>query len=146
MLDRAALGVISAEIEPAHTRQSDCSGTHGAGLERDIEIRVGQALLTQAPRRGLQDQQLGVSCGILQFLDTVVVPGQHFTAQRVNQNRADRHFANAHSLSRLLQRQRHGVSLGHRQTLDPSQPTSASVASAGPPVKASCVAPDRLRH
>ena len=40
VLDRAALGIAGAEIEPAQARERDRGGAHGAGLERDIEIAI----------------------------------------------------------------------------------------------------------
>src|SRR5690242_800454 len=43
-LDRAALGVGGAVIEPADARERDRAGAHGAGLERNVEVAIGEPL------------------------------------------------------------------------------------------------------
>ena len=47
MLDRTAFGIGSAEIEAADAGEGDRRGAHGAGLERDIEVAIDQALAAE---------------------------------------------------------------------------------------------------
>ena len=51
VLDRAALRVGRGVIEPAQPRVADRAGAHRAGLERHVEIAVGQPLRRRAWRR-----------------------------------------------------------------------------------------------
>src|ERR1700739_4344624 len=41
-IDRAALGIGGAVIEPANPRERDRPGAHRARLERDIEVAIDQ--------------------------------------------------------------------------------------------------------
>src|SRR5581483_11620021 len=59
-LDRAALGVGRSVIEPADARERDRASAHGAGLERDIEVAIGEPLAAELLCRLADRQHLGM--------------------------------------------------------------------------------------
>ncbi len=77
MIDTAAFGIRRNEINPAQTGEGYCSGAHGAGFQRDVEIAVRQ------PRRAFlgccfpNNQYFRVGGGIVQFLGAVTFAGQN---------------------------------------------------------------------
>src|SRR5215510_1923997 len=60
VLHRAALGIGGGVIEPADARKRHGGGAHGAGLERDVEVTVGEALRAERGGGGADRQELGV--------------------------------------------------------------------------------------
>src|ERR1043166_9911466 len=66
-----ALGIAGGKIEPAQSRERDRRRAHGAGLERHLEIGVGQALQSQGFSAGADGQHLGMGCGIAQLLHPI---------------------------------------------------------------------------
>ena len=65
-------------------------GAHGAGLQRDIKVRAGEARLSQLPRRGTDRQQLGMRGWIMVALRAIVGARQHLATVRIDQHGADR--------------------------------------------------------
>src|SRR5665811_2030227 len=62
VLHGAALGIARAEIEPADAGEGDGAGTHGAGLQRHIEIAVHEALASERGAGLADGQQLRMGC------------------------------------------------------------------------------------
>ena len=60
VVDGAALGIGRAVVEPADAGERDRRRAHGAGLERDMQVAVGQALRAERSRGGADRDQLGV--------------------------------------------------------------------------------------
>src|SRR5205085_9208474 len=60
VLDRAALGIGRAVIEPADARERDRGRAHGAGLERHVEIAVDEPLAAEHRRRPANRQHLAM--------------------------------------------------------------------------------------
>ena len=71
VLDAAALGIGSAEIEPADTRERDGSRAHGAGLQRHVEIAAGEPFLAEHRAGGADGQQLGMRGRVFQLARAV---------------------------------------------------------------------------
>src|SRR5262249_43891870 len=59
-LDRAALGVDGAVIDPSDAGERDRRRAHGAGLERDVEIAVGEPLAAERRCRPPDRHHLGM--------------------------------------------------------------------------------------
>src|SRR5262249_11525147 len=103
--DRTALGIGRAVIESADARERDRAGAHGAGLERDIEVAIGEPLradpfgsLTYGQHFRMRGR-IAISQGaVARGCDHLVVPDDHA---------ADRHFAGFAGGFGRLQRQIH---------------------------------------
>ena len=91
MIDRAALGVRGAVIEPAQAGERDRARAHGAGLEGHIEIAADQPLGAEPRRRLADDQHFRMRGRIAEFPGAVSSARDHDAV--ANQRRADRRFA-----------------------------------------------------
>src|SRR3984957_7902377 len=60
VIDRAALRVTRAEMEPADAGERDRGGAHGAGLERNVKIAVDEALGAERGRGRADRHHLGM--------------------------------------------------------------------------------------
>ena len=76
VLDRAALRVGCAVIEPGDPRMGDRAGTHCARLEGDPQIAVLQPVPAERLGCGANRQHLGMRGRIAPLLDAVAVAGQ----------------------------------------------------------------------
>src|SRR5580704_5779028 len=100
-IDRAALGVGGAVIEPPDPRERDRAGAHGAWLERDVEVAIDQPLGAD-PLGGLPDRQnlrmrgrIAVGQGpVTGGGDDLVIPDNHAS---------DRNFAGFSGIFRRFQ-------------------------------------------
>ena len=71
VVDRAALGVGRGVVEAADAGVADGAGAHRAGLQRDIEIAIGEPGVSE-PARGLADRQhFGMGGGVGIFAGAV---------------------------------------------------------------------------
>src|SRR5437763_286036 len=103
VLDRAALGVGGAVIEPPDTRERDRRRAHGAGLERDVEIALEEALAAQRLRRAADGHHLGVRGRIA--LGKRAIAGLRDHLAIAHQDAADRHLAGLRRDARLFERE-----------------------------------------
>jgi len=92
VLDAAALGIASAEIEPAQPRQRNGRRAHRAGLQGDVDVSLAEPLGAD-DLAGMADRQhLRMSGGIGKAARLVAGRRQH-RAVCCHDHRADRHFA-----------------------------------------------------
>ncbi len=115
VFDRTALGIVSAEIEPAQAGMGDGTGAHGAGLERHIEIAAIEPARAAHGKRGANGQQLGMGGGIGQRLHAVALGREDAVA--LDDDGAHRGFAGSGSLLGEAQGDLHGRGLGHGVSL-----------------------------
>ncbi len=92
MLDAAALRVIGTEKQPPDPRQGNRLGAHGAGLERDIQIAVGQPRCGQFARRYPDRQQFRMGRRVTVLLDPVSRNGDYPRRRPIDDHGADRHI------------------------------------------------------
>ena len=107
----SSLRVGGAIIEAANSRMGDCTRTHGAGLNRDIEIAVGKTVPRERFCSRAKDKNLRVRGGILVSQSAVSGTGNDFAI--LHDDSAHRHLARAHRGDRHLQRQIHEIRLAH---------------------------------
>lgn len=91
---RAALGVLSAVIKTPEACKGDGARTHGARLQRDIEVAIDQPFAPQAFCRRANGQNLGMGGWVLEFHYPVAGFGQNLPI-RVEDHRSHWHFAPA---------------------------------------------------
>ena len=92
VLDRTALWVVGAEIEPAQAGQADRRGAHRARFEGDVEIAIGEVLGAEPRGAGAQHQHLGMGGRIAIGLDPIAGSGEN-AALAIDEHRANRHLA-----------------------------------------------------
>ncbi len=92
VLDRAALRIISPEIEPAQAGQSNRRGAHRARFESDVEIAFGQARGPQLGGACPQYEHLGMRGRVMVGLDAIAGAGKD-TPFAIDQHGADRYVA-----------------------------------------------------
>ena len=107
MLDRAAFGIGRAEIEAADAGEGDRGGAHGAGLERDIEVAIGEPLAAELGAGGADGEQLGMR-GRVAHGEGAVAGGCEHLAIGAHHHGADRHFAEVVGAHRLFEGKVHG--------------------------------------
>ncbi len=61
----AAFGVVGGVDEARNSRLDDGTGTHGAGLEGDVEDGAGEAVVAEEARGLPNDDDFGVSGGVV---------------------------------------------------------------------------------
>ena len=80
VVDSAGLQVFSTIVDAAQAGVGDGAGTHGAGLERHIEVAaIEPAGATHGERRP-DGEELGMGGGIVQLAHAVAFGGQHAVA------------------------------------------------------------------
>ena len=91
VLHRAALRIGGAVVEPADARKRDRRRAHGAGLERHVEIAVGQPLRAERGGRLPDRQHLGMRGRVAVAQGAVAGARDHRTV--AHDHAADRHLA-----------------------------------------------------
>ena len=89
-IDRAALGVGRAVIEPADAGKRDGGRAHGAGLQRDIEVAIDQSLAADLACGGANGENLSM-CGRVPVGEGPV-PGGGYDLAILHDDAADRHL------------------------------------------------------
>ena len=107
VLYRSHLWIGGAEIKAADPREGGRGGTHGARLERDVQIAADQPLGAKCHGSFTDHQQLGMSGRILKF-DRTVAGGRHYLSRTVGNERAHRNLAAGSSALGFLQCELHG--------------------------------------
>jgi hypothetical protein len=92
VLDRAALWIISPEIEPAQASEGDRRGAHRAGFEGDVEVTFGKARSAESRGACPQHKHLGMRSRVIVGLDAIAGGGED-AAFAIDQHGADRHVA-----------------------------------------------------
>ena len=116
MLHRPHLGVAGAEIEPAQPGEGNGRRTHGAGLERDIEVVSDQPLGAEAGAGGAHRQHLGMGRGIA-VGEGPVGGSRDDQPLGVEHHRPDRHFAAGSGFGGKVQGMAHGRRQGHAASI-----------------------------
>lgn len=88
---RAALGIFRAEMNLRDARKGDGPGTHGAGLQRHIELRAHETFIAELFGRFADHQDFSMGSGVLQLQDPVAVCGKNLPLP-THQNGAHGHF------------------------------------------------------
>ena len=89
-IDRAALGVARAVIEPADAGKRDGGRAHGTGLERDIEVAIDQPLAADLVGGGADGENLGMRGRIA--VGERPVPGGSYDFAVPHDHATDRHL------------------------------------------------------
>src|SRR5262249_23820049 len=105
VLDRAALGIGGAVIDPSDAGERDRRRAHGAGLERHVEIAVGQPLAAQRLRRAADRHHLGMRGRIA--IGKRAIAGLRDQIAVAHDHAADRHLAGVGGRVRLVEREIH---------------------------------------
>ena len=79
VLDPAPLLVVGSEINPPQPGERNCRGTHRAGLQRDIQIKIGQTSLSCRPGALPDDQHFRVISRIVGGLYRIPGPGNNLS-------------------------------------------------------------------
>lgn len=66
-----ALGIVGGVDEAGDTRLDDCTSTHSAGLEGDVEDGAGEAVVAEEARGFPNDDDFGVRGGVI-FADGAI--------------------------------------------------------------------------
>ena len=111
---RTALGIVGGKNQPRHPCHGDGAHTHGAGLQRHIQRDADQALISQFGSSLTQDQNFGMSGGVLQLDNPVAALGQKAAIGR-RQYGADRYLTASGGALRLTQCQCYGLFVIHPQ-------------------------------
>ena len=93
VLDRAALGIARAVIEPADTGEGQRRGAHGARLQRDIGIAIGEAFGAERGGGLAQRQHFGMGGRVVIGERAVVGAGDDPRGGPLRDHAADRHVA-----------------------------------------------------
>ena len=110
-IDRAALGVGRAVIQPSYPRERDRAGAHRAGLQRDIEVAIDQPLAAEACG-GLPDREdFGMRGRIAIAQSAVSGRRDHLVIK--HDHASNRHFAGFPCIFGCFQRQIHERRGGH---------------------------------
>lgn len=91
MLNRTALGIGCAKIKSADTRKRHRRRAHSAGLQRHIQIAVGQPLAAERCRGCTNGDELGVRGGVAINNRTIAGPSDHLAVS--DNGTADRNLA-----------------------------------------------------
>jgi len=91
VLNRAAFGIGSAEVEPADTCEGYRRRAHRARLQRHMEIAVGEPLAAERARRRANGDELGMRGGVAIGKRTIAGAGDHLVI--AHDDAADRHLA-----------------------------------------------------
>ena len=91
MLHRAALGIGRAVVKPPDAGKRDRRHAHGAGLERHIEVAIGQPLGAERFAGGADREQFGVGGRVPVRQGAVAGFGDHRAV--ADDHAADRDFA-----------------------------------------------------
>ena len=111
----AGFGFRRAKHHPAHAGVEQRAAAHGAGLQRDIQRAVAQAVIAHGAGTCAQRVHFGMGGGVEAGQRRVAAGGDHLA--RAHQHCAHGHFAGCSSGLCLRQRQLHeGFVLGHRTT------------------------------
>lgn len=108
VFDAAALGVVRPEIQPPDAGEADGLGTHGAWLQRYIEVAFRQAGRSNRLGRCANRQHFGMGRGVVPGLNQIVRLGKD-RAIRADQNRANGNLTRRGGCARLGQSELHGV-------------------------------------
>jgi hypothetical protein len=109
---RAALGIIGAVDESWDASLDDRAGAHGAGLEGDIESGVGKAVVAEDSRGFAQDDDFGMSGGIIVANGAIAGAGE--VGIIVNQHGTNGDFASVGGKASLVQSKPHELEIvGH---------------------------------
>ena len=103
--ERAALGLPATENDPIHPRVDRRSDTHQTRLDRDVEARADQAIVSDRRRGGTHRVHLRVRRGILRG-DRRIVSATH-DAARVAHDSADGDLAHCRGSARQIERDSH---------------------------------------
>ena len=91
VLDGAAFRIARGEIEPPHPGKRDRRRAHGAGLQRHVQIAIGQPLRAKRAAGFADRQNFGVRCRIVGLQHPVAGAGDDRAVPRYD--RADRDLA-----------------------------------------------------
>ena len=105
LLDRAALGIGRAVVEPGDPSMPDRSGAHRAWLERDPQLAAVEPLVAEPFGGAAQGEDLGMGGRVGEPARRVVRLADHRAV--LDHDRADRHFARRRCGPRQLERARH---------------------------------------
>ena len=78
VVDRAALRVFRAVVQPADARERDGRGAHGAGFQRHIEIGAGQPLLSRSASQAMRIAAIS-ACAVTSLSSRVRLPERPIT-------------------------------------------------------------------
>ncbi len=106
----AGARIPGAEHDAAHTRVHDGGRAHQAGLERDVQDRIVEAVAVQGTGCAAQRLDFGMG-GRVAAADRPVC-ARPDDALIVYQHRADRHLAGRRRHARLRERSAHEVKVG----------------------------------
>ncbi len=115
MVDRAALGVVGAIIQPADASERDGGRAHSAGLQRHVEVGSHEALRAGATGRIADHQHLGMGGGIVELQRPVAGTGEKDAV--ADERGADRHLAARRGGLRLGKGDAHRIEVGRHRCL-----------------------------
>ena len=104
-IDRAALGVGGAVIQPADPRERDRAGAHGAGLQRDIEVAIDQPFGADGLGGLPNGQDFGMRGRVAVGQGPVAGGGDDLVVK--DDHASDRHFAGFSGVFGRFERQIH---------------------------------------
>ncbi len=117
IVDGSALDVFRGVIESPQAREGNGARTHGAGLERDVEVAADQALRVQGRAGGANGQHLGMGRGIAILPRAIARRGDHHAVAR--DDGADRNFAPRRGCPGFIEGEREGIFTHRRQSTLP---------------------------
>ncbi len=100
--------ISRTKIDTSDAGKRDRTCTHGAGLQRHMEIAAGQALAAELVCCLADHQQFGVRRGVFEFECPVAGNGQYFTIIS-HQGSSNRYLAPLSGGIGFCQRKAHGV-------------------------------------
>lgn len=104
------LGIWGTVDDLRQARMEHGAKAHGAGFQRDIQPRAGQAVIIQPPGGRTQSNHLGMS-GRVPIQNRAVVSGGKQPPLRVEHHGSDRNLAQARRQTGLVQSKRHGLAV-----------------------------------
>src|SRR5256886_5775865 len=116
------LGIVRPEPDPPQLRQHNGHGALRAGLERDVESAVFQAVGVERAQGLLDGEQLGVSGGIAPSHCLVVRPSDDRAVSR--DHRSDRDLVRSTRGARSLERGCHALEIDVGDGRDATHPAS----------------------
>src|SRR5262249_34852541 len=102
---RTELGITWPEHEPAETAELNRAGAHRAGLERDIDRRVGETPVAERRARRPDRQNLGVRGRVVRRFGAIVPAPEDAAFE--HDHRPDRHLSLFGGAPRLVERDAH---------------------------------------
>ena len=105
VLHGAAFRIGRRINEPVDARETDRAGAHGAGFERDVQLRADKTLIVVELRSGPQHQDFRVRGRVVEFDDAVAAFRDHFLGAGRDQHRTDGDLAAVRGLPRLFEGQ-----------------------------------------